>query len=150
MPDHDCGIAIPCSSWWRHQWKHIPRYWPFVRVIHRSTANSPHKGQWRGVLMFSLICAWINGSINTREAGDLRRHGAHNGVIVMFVSLICVWGTGLRISVVVALILDKALASGGEYWIVILMIIIRWIMFNILWAFHMEAIVLFSKQWVHH
>ena len=33
--------------------------------------------------MFSLICAWINGSVNNREAGDLRRHGAHYDVIVM-------------------------------------------------------------------
>ena len=42
------------------KWKHFPRYWPFVRGIHRSPVNSPHKGQWRGALMFSLICAWIN------------------------------------------------------------------------------------------
>ena len=35
--------------------------WPFVRGIHRSPVNSPHKGQWRGALMFSLICAGING-----------------------------------------------------------------------------------------
>ena len=27
--------------------------------MHRSPANSPHKGQWRRALMFSLICAWI-------------------------------------------------------------------------------------------
>ena len=27
------------------KWKHFPRYWPFVRGIHRSTVNSPHKGQ---------------------------------------------------------------------------------------------------------
>ena len=39
------------------KWKHFPRYWPFVRGIHRSPVNSPHKGQWRGALMFSLICA---------------------------------------------------------------------------------------------
>ena len=38
--------------------KPFPRYWPFVRGIHRSPVNSPHKGQWRGALMFSLICAW--------------------------------------------------------------------------------------------
>ena len=38
------------------KWKHFPRYWPFVRGIHRSPGNSPHKGQWRGALMFSLIC----------------------------------------------------------------------------------------------
>ena len=39
------------------KWKHFPRYWPFVRGIHRWPANSPHKCQWRGVLTFSMICA---------------------------------------------------------------------------------------------
>ena len=52
------------------KWKHFPRYWPFVRGIHRSPVNSPHKGQWRGALMFTLICARINGWVNNREAGD--------------------------------------------------------------------------------
>ena len=33
--------------------------------------------------MFSLICAWINGSANNREAGDLRRHRGHHDVNVM-------------------------------------------------------------------
>ena len=51
--------------------------------IHRSPVNSPHKGQWREALMFSLICAWINYWVNNREAGDLRRHRAHYDVIVM-------------------------------------------------------------------
>ena len=55
--------------WWRGpvgshddaiKWKHFPRYWPFLRGIHRSPVNSPHKGQWRGALKFSLICTWIN------------------------------------------------------------------------------------------
>ena len=27
------------------KWKHFPRYWPFVRGIHRSPMNSAHKGQ---------------------------------------------------------------------------------------------------------
>ena len=44
-----------------NKWKHLPRYWPFVRGIYRSPVNTPHKGQWRRALMFSLICAWING-----------------------------------------------------------------------------------------
>ena len=65
------------------KWKHSQRYWPFVRGIHWSTVNSPHKGQWRGAFMFSLICAWINGWVNNHEAGDLRRHHAHYDVIVM-------------------------------------------------------------------
>ena len=43
----------------------------------------PHKGQWGGALMFSLIWAWINDWVNNREAGDLRHHRAHYDVIVM-------------------------------------------------------------------
>ena len=76
-----------CGLWLCHndviKWKHFLRYWPFVRGIHRSPVNSPHKGQWRGALMFSLICVWINGWVNNREAGDLRRYRAHYDVIVM-------------------------------------------------------------------
>ena len=66
------------------KWKQFPRYWPFVWGIHRSPVNSPHKGQWRGALMFTLICAWINGWVNNREAGDLRRHRAHFDVSIMW------------------------------------------------------------------
>ena len=65
------------------KWKHFPRYWPFVRGL-RSPVNSPHKGQRRGALMFSLICAWINAWVNNREAGDLIRYRAHCDVTVMY------------------------------------------------------------------
>ena len=65
------------------KWRPFPRYWPFVRGIHRSPVNSPHKGQWRGAFMFSLICVWINGWVNNREVGDLRRYRAHYDLIVM-------------------------------------------------------------------
>ena len=58
------------------KWKHVPLYWSFVWGIHRSLVNSPHKGQWRGAVMLSFICAWINGWVNNREAGDYRRHRA--------------------------------------------------------------------------
>ena len=64
----------------------FPRYWPFVQGIHRSPGEFPHKGQWRGALKFSLICARINGWVNNREVGDLRRHKAHCDVIVMKLS----------------------------------------------------------------
>ena len=67
------------------KWKHFPRYWPFVLGIHRSPVNSPHNGQWRGALMFSLICIWINGWVNNREAGNLRRYRVHYDVTVMVV-----------------------------------------------------------------
>ena len=59
------------------------RYWPFVREIHRSPVNFPHKGQWRGALMFTLICARKNGWVNNGGAGDLRRYLAYYDVIVM-------------------------------------------------------------------
>ena len=65
------------------KWKHFPRYWPFVRGIHRFPVNSPHKGQWRGALIFSLICVWINGWVYNREAGDWRRYRAHFDISVM-------------------------------------------------------------------
>ena len=79
------------AKWWStlgprddvFKWKHFQRYWTFARRIHRSPVNSPHKGQWRGPLFFSLICTWINGWVNNRKAGDLRRHHAHCDVIVM-------------------------------------------------------------------
>ena len=53
------------------EWKHFPRYWPFVRGIHRST------------LIFLLICVWINDGVNHQEAGDLRRHHAQYDVTIM-------------------------------------------------------------------
>ena len=77
------GISLWHVSWWRHQMETFSRYWPFVRGIHRSLVNSPHKGQWRGALMFSFICVWINGWVNNREAGNLRCYRAHYDVIVM-------------------------------------------------------------------
>ena len=64
------------------KWNHFLRYWPSVRWIHRSPVNSPHKGQWRGALMFFFICAWINGRVNNCEASVLRRHRSHYDVTV--------------------------------------------------------------------
>ena len=64
-------------------WKHFPRYWPFVRGIHQSPVNPTNKGQWRGALMFSLICTRRNCWVNIRDAGRFRRHRAHYDVAVM-------------------------------------------------------------------
>ena len=81
-----CFIFQICNLFYHDdviKWKHFPRYWPFVRGIHRSPVNSPHKGQRRGALMFSLISARINGWVNNREAGDLKRIRPHYDVTVM-------------------------------------------------------------------
>ena len=70
LPTHICVT--------RPQWFNI-----WIPVLHH---------QWRGALMFSLICSRINGWVNNREAGDLRRHHAHYDVIVMkYQSFITQW-----------------------------------------------------------
>ena len=65
------------------KWKRFSRYRPFVRGIHRPPVDSPHKGLWRGALMFSLISAWTNSWANNRDAGDLRCHRAHCDVTIV-------------------------------------------------------------------
>ena len=60
--------------------------------IFHVTGQSPHKGQWRGALMFPLICVWINSWENNREAGDLRCCRAHYDVTVMlWKTRTCLW-----------------------------------------------------------
>ena len=65
------------NPWWRHQIE------TFSALLTICAENYPHKGQWRGALMFSLICVWKNGWVNNREAGDLRRYRAHYDVTVI-------------------------------------------------------------------
>ena len=89
FPRHGINMIFAASDVVKFQegvikWKHFPRYWPFVWGIHRSPVNSPHKGQWHGTLMFSLICARTNGWVNNRDNGDLRRHHTLYDVTVMF------------------------------------------------------------------
>ena len=62
------------------KWKHFPSYWP---LWGNPPVNSPHKGQWRGALMFSLIYVWTNAWASNRDACDLRRHCTRYDVTVM-------------------------------------------------------------------
>ena len=52
--------------------KKNPRYWPLHRWIPLTKASNAE-----------LLSAWINGWVNNREAGGLRRHHAHYDVTVM-------------------------------------------------------------------
>ena len=72
-------------SWWRHQMETFSALLAICAGNSPVPVNSPHKGQWRRALMFSLISACINGWVNNRKAGDLRRYRAHYDVIVMIV-----------------------------------------------------------------
>ena len=75
------------TSWWRHQMETFSALLALCAGNSPVPVNSPHKGQWRGALMFTLICARINDWVNNREAGDLRRHLDHYDVSVMVTTL---------------------------------------------------------------
>ena len=87
------GAWFPILSWHDDviKWKHFPRYWRFVRGIHQWPVDSPHNGQWRGALKFSLICTWINGPANNPKAGDLSLHRAHYDATVMGIQAAGEW-----------------------------------------------------------
>ena len=70
-------------TWWRHPMETFSAWLALCEGNSPVPVNSPHKGQWRGALMFSLICARINNWVNNCETGDLRRHRGHYDVIVM-------------------------------------------------------------------
>ena len=91
----------PSISWWRHQMETFSALLALCAGIHRSPVNSPHKGQWRGALIFSLICARINRWVNNGETGNLRRHRAHYDAIVMWCKLFSV-SLGLRVRILLA------------------------------------------------
>ena len=77
------SLVTPC---WRHHME-----W-FSALLAICAGNSPVTGEFpaqRPVtrsfdVFFDL--RWINGWVNNGEAGDLRRHRAHYGVIVMQIS----------------------------------------------------------------
>ena len=59
-------------SWWRHQMETSP-------ITGKFPAQRPETRSFR----ISLTCAWTNGCVNNRDAGDLRRHRVHHDVTVM-------------------------------------------------------------------
>ena len=86
------NLAIECSSWFCSLWFPLMMmstngdiFGVTGRFCAEFTGHQwiPHKGQWRGALIFSLICAWINGLVSNHEAGDLRWHRAQFDVTVM-------------------------------------------------------------------
>ena len=62
----------------------ISTWLAFVRGIHRSLVNYPHKGQWRAALVFSFIYAWTNAKVRNQDAGDSWRHRSPNDVTVVW------------------------------------------------------------------
>ena len=77
------SISKKLYTWWRHQME------TFSALLAICAGNSPHKGQWHGALIFSLICAWINDWVSNGEAGDFIRYRIHYDVTLM-IWLCCV------------------------------------------------------------
>ena len=78
-----CHVSQGPVTWWRHQMETFSALLAICAGNSPVSGEFPHKGQWRGALIFSLICVWINGWVNNREAGDWRRYRAHYDVSVM-------------------------------------------------------------------
>ena len=98
VPRNHAGLlsyAYICISWWRHQME------TFSALLVICSGTSPVTGEFptqRSVplnLLFSLICACINGWENNRKAGDLRRHRTHLDVIVMFYLILVVYSVSI-------------------------------------------------------
>ena len=52
-------------------------------AVRHVTTRHDDVTKWKHFPRFYFICSWINGWVNNREAGDLRRHRAHYDVIVI-------------------------------------------------------------------
>ena len=72
------------NIWWRHLLETFSALLALCAGTSAVTKNSPHKGQWRGAVMFSLICAWTNGWVN---ASDFRRHRGHYDVTLTNITM---------------------------------------------------------------
>ena len=65
------SVGIKAPGLWKHddviKWKHFPRYWPFVRGIHRSPVNSPQRPVTRSFDVF------LDLGLNKRLSKQSRR-----------------------------------------------------------------------------
>ena len=93
MVDNISTTAIACImyTWWRHQMETFSALLALCAGNSPVPVNYPHKGQWRGALVFSLIYAWIDDWVNNREACDLRRQRDHYDVTVMDMGCRLLW-----------------------------------------------------------
>ena len=69
-PSCNCKIWVNFQiySWWRHEMEIFSALLALCTGNSPVTVNSPHKGQWRGALMFSLICV-LNTQLSKQSWG---------------------------------------------------------------------------------
>ena len=98
----------------------------------RWPVDSPHKGQWRGALMFSLIWACTNGWVNNQDASDLRRHLAlYDKFIIIanarFTSLPSLKSLLLRLSASRRLCLSDFFGLFPRHGSAVVMMLVKWL-----------------------
>ena len=79
-PCFTCTITV---QWWRHQMETFSALLILCAGNLPVTSEFPSQRPVTRALLFSMICVWINGWVNNREAGDLRRHDTHYDAVVM-------------------------------------------------------------------
>ena len=81
VPGSDCRfwlLKYPCTNYIMTSSNgNISALLTLCEVNHRWPVDSPHKKQWCGALVFSLISAWTNDWANNPDAVDLKRHRTH-------------------------------------------------------------------------
>ena len=80
-------IQMPESTWWRHQMKTFSALLAICSGISPVTGAFPAQRPVTRIFDVFFGLLWINGSVNNREASDLRRYHAHYDVIVMKVQV---------------------------------------------------------------
>ena len=69
------------------KWEHFPCCWPFWRGIHRWPVDSLTKASDAELWCFLWSAPEKkNGSSSNRDTGDVRCHGAHKNIILMWIS----------------------------------------------------------------
>ena len=99
----------PPITWWRHQMETFSALLAICVGNSPVPVNSPHKGQWSGAFMFSLIWVWINAWVNNREAGDLRRRRGHYDVTLMT----CMWKPTLLVLIMQYVPVNRGIVGSG-------------------------------------
>ena len=77
-------IIVRIGSWRRHQMETFSALLAICAGKSPATSEFPAQRPLTQSCYVFLICAWINGWVNNREAGDLRRHRTHYDVTVMW------------------------------------------------------------------
>ena len=95
----------------------------FSALLALCARNSPVTGEYpsqRPVtrsLMYLMICAWTNGWVNNRNAGDLRRHRAHYDItVMMFLYALNFVSVAVLATVTLQLFAKWALIPRGDFW----------------------------------